>query len=226
MENQNKNLPIFELILNGQEFEGVYANSLVSDPANQMPLFAFSKEKVKTIMSSDEKRMIAGVFLVPEQLIFRRDLEGNEFYVKFTKETIEQVVKLFAKNNNFNRFNREHSTDLDGVFLTQTWIVGEEDKIYSYGFTKEQVPVGSWVGLAYVENDVVWSDVKEGKYRGFSIEGFFDAELVKWSKTEETTPEQQLEDILLDENKTDEQKERELLALLIKNQKKDGETAK
>jgi hypothetical protein len=38
----------------------------------------------------------------------------------------------------------------------------------------EGVADGSWFGSFYVENDNVWNEVKQGKYKGFSVEGLFD----------------------------------------------------
>ena len=35
------------------------------------------------------------------------------------------------------------------------------------------MPKGTWMISMKVDNDKVWSDVKEGKVKGFSIEGFF-----------------------------------------------------
>ena len=40
-----------------------------------------------------------------------------------------------------------------------------------YGFS---LPVGTWMVSVKVNNDEIWNDfVKEGKVKGFSIEGFF-----------------------------------------------------
>ena len=46
------------------------------------------------------------------------------------------------------------------------------------------VPIGTWMGTMKVNNDDVWNDyVKEGKVKGFSIEGYF-ADKLKMSKQE------------------------------------------
>ena len=55
----------------------------------------------------------------------------------------------------------------------ESWIVEnpEMDKSKMYGF---EVPEGTWMISMKVENDEVWNDyVKEGKVKGFSIEGYF-----------------------------------------------------
>ena len=38
----------------------------------------------------------------------------------------------------------------------------------------EDVKDGSWFGSFKVENDDVWNMVKEGKVKGFSVEGIFN----------------------------------------------------
>jgi hypothetical protein len=44
------------------------------------------------------------------------------------------------------------------------------DKSKQYGFS---LPKGTWMISMKIEDDKVWNDVKDGKYKGFSIEGFF-----------------------------------------------------
>jgi hypothetical protein len=39
-----------------------------------------------------------------------------------------------------------------------------------YGFS---LPKGTWMISMKVDNDEVWHDVKAGKVKGFSIEGYF-----------------------------------------------------
>jgi hypothetical protein len=58
----------------------------------------------------------------------------------------------------------------------------------------EDVPEGSWFGSYKVENDLVWSMVKEGKFQGFSVEGMFDLQ------PQEPTLEQQIIDIIKEIN--------------------------
>jgi hypothetical protein len=46
------------------------------------------------------------------------------------------------------------------------------------------MPNGTWFVGVKVENDEVWNQVKEGKIKGFSIEGFFNEVGVEMSKTQ------------------------------------------
>ena len=36
-----------------------------------------------------------------------------------------------------------------------------------------ELPEGSWFGSFRVENDDVWQQVKDGDFKGFSVEGLF-----------------------------------------------------
>jgi len=69
------------------------------------------------------------------------------------------------------------------------------------GFTKLQIPIGSWVGGYYIlptkEGDKIWEMVKKGKVKGFSIEGFFNLKFNKLvQKTEDDILLEQIIDIL------------------------------
>jgi hypothetical protein len=44
------------------------------------------------------------------------------------------------------------------------------DKSKQYGFS---LPKGTWMISMKIEDENVWKQVKEGKYKGFSIEGYF-----------------------------------------------------
>ncbi len=41
---------------------------------------------------------------------------------------------------------------------------------------------GSWIASYHIENDELWSKVKEGKFGGFSVEGWFDKVKIKTDK--------------------------------------------
>ena len=77
------------------------------------------------------------------------------------------------KDSNSHKVTVEHSDKVDGVYLTESWIIEQsaKDKSNLYGFT---LPVGTWFGVYKVENEDVWNKVKDGSFRGYSIEGMFE----------------------------------------------------
>lgn len=162
---------LYELILEDQE-DGVFANSLVFSPAIERHFVWLNKE-VSFQSVSDEKQLVAGPILVPNKKILRIDGEGKRYSVFFTPETIEMVARKFMKNKYGDEVTLEHGAKTAGVYLTESWIVEQsaKDKSNIYGYT---LPRGTWFGIYKVEDKSVWDKVKDGTFRGFSIEGLFE----------------------------------------------------
>jgi len=169
----------YNVIFNEGENEGVYAISLVSDPAIGVQFLALAKQtELKLTTVNEEQRILVGPILIPEQLIYRNQ-DGHEFNIKFTSETIKQVHRNFVTQGYQNNSTIEHSgKQIEDVTFIETWIKEDEvhDKSVLYGFSEQ---VGTMFGLMKVNNDEIWNDyVKTGKVKGFSIDGVFDMEKV------------------------------------------------
>lgn len=221
MEDANKDnqVPTFELVLRGQLGEGIQVVSLVADPAVELPFFAFSNEDKQEMLafSSDEQRIVTGILMVPNKLIARRHANGDMYNIFFSEQTLREAGKQFAKSGFFNNVNLEHEgNNVEGVYLNEIWYTGKEDKIYEL-FAKELVPVGSIAYSLWVENEVIWKDIKKGKYKGFSLEGMFNLVPTELSKEEPKDLMKEFEDIILNECLTDAQKEAALTKFLIQN---------
>jgi len=56
--------------------------------------------------------------------------------------------------------------------VVESWVIDnpEMDKSKEYGFS---LPKGTWMIAMKVNNEDIWKDVKAGKVKGFSIEGYF-----------------------------------------------------
>ena len=127
----------------------------------------------------DEKRMIYAPAMIPGKIIRRYEPQEGEYFVRFSREAIERGAhKFLAEGRTKPEFvNYEHTdTKFDDIYLVESWIVGdEEDKIYDYGYSREDVPSGSWVVGYKVENDDLWENyVKKGLIKAVSVEGLFD----------------------------------------------------
>ena len=169
----------YNVIFNEQENEGVYAVSLVSDPAIGVNFITLSRqEQIKLATVNEEQRILMGAILIPNQPIYRNQ-DGHEFNIIFPKETIKRVQQNFSIQGYQNNSTIEHSgSNIPDVTFVESWIKEDEvhDKSVHYGFNE---PVGSWFGLMKVNNDSIWNDyVKTGKVKGFSIDGVFDMEKV------------------------------------------------
>ena len=181
-------LPLYELVINDEDDEsGVDFISLVDKPAIKRNWIAFSEQKQFSFKSDQEKRIISGPAMIPNELIYRKDKEGKEYNVVFSEETIQKIVEKYFKSQYTTNFNLQHKKSLlaQGVYLIESFVIDEERGINSpKGF--EDLPNGSWFISCKVDNDEIWNDfIKEGVFKGFSVEGFFQEKQVKETKSEE-----------------------------------------
>ncbi len=150
--------------------------SFVDSPAIQRGWMAFNGQQRFKVQSED-RRIVSGALMVAGLPIYRRD-ESGEYYVSFTASAIQAIVYKFMKENRTKEVNEMHETDVDGVFLFESFIVDSTRGIRTPdGF--DELPDGSWFGSFKVENDEVWKKVKDGTYTGFSVEGLFTEDMEK-----------------------------------------------
>jgi hypothetical protein len=166
-------MKIIELILDEEEINtGVEAISIVESPAIESDFVALKNQEIKLAEVDKEKKILMGPLLIPNKPIYRNGSEGD-YYIYFSKETIEKASQMFLQNGNQSNSTLEHAKALNGLTLVESWIVEDKakDKTALYGL---DVPVGTWVGSVKVNNDKVWNEfVKTKKVKGFSIEGYF-----------------------------------------------------
>lgn len=161
-----------ELTIKDEQEDGVFAVSLVERPAIEKDFIALSKHEVKFKVVDEDKRIIVGFALVPDKKIYRK-IQDKEFNVYFSKDTVRKVSELFMKNLNLNKFTVEHEHNVTGVNVIESWIVEDpkNDKANLYNLEPKG---GEWVMMSKIYNDDVWNDIKNGDYKGYSIEGKFD----------------------------------------------------
>jgi hypothetical protein len=162
---------IVELVIE-KDLDGIDAVSLVDAQAIEENFIALAKEYKMDLAEVDaEKRILMGAALVPNKKIYRRNKE-EEFYIYFSENTVRQAMELFFKKGNQNNATYEHKDAIKGMSVVESWLIEDEkmDKSQLYGFN---LPKGTWMISMKVDNDEVWNDVKEGKIKGFSIEGYF-----------------------------------------------------
>ena len=164
---------IIELVLDEENNEiGIEAISVVENPAIEEDFIALSNDIIELKEADKEKKLLVGALLIPNKPIYRRSGD-DEYYVFFSKDTVLKASQMYLMNGNQSKATLEHSHDINGLTLVESWIVEDEvhDKSRKYGMN---VPVGTWMGAVKVNNDEVWNDfVKTGKVKGFSIEGYF-----------------------------------------------------
>lgn len=182
---------------------GVYAISLVENPAMEGLFIALSKDDVIQLKEVDaEKRILMGLVLEPNKPIYRNQ-NGEEFQIVFDEKTIEELSHSFFKLGYQGNSTIEHDPKqkIQGVTFVESWIVEnpEIDKSTNFGFS---YPKGSWIATMKVDSDEVWNDyVKTGKVQGFSIDAMLSLEevnlksIITMAKQEENSLIELLKDL-------------------------------
>ena len=175
-----KKLQDYEMIIKDENVDGVFAISLVDKPAIQEDFIYLSSHEIELKVTNEEKIEVVGIALVPDKKIYR-NVDGEEFNIYFTAQTIEKTNELFMKNLNLNKITSQHERDVEGVSVIESWIVedSKQDKSNIYNLN---APVGSWIVKMKVYNDSEWVRVKNGEYKGFSIEGKYKEAEIKASE--------------------------------------------
>lgn len=164
-------MDIIELFIDEtDEVSGIEAISVVENPAIESDFIALKNQEFKLAEVDKEKRILMGAALIPNKPIYRTSGE-QEYYIYFSKDTVRKASELFFIKGNQNNTTLEHQLELKGLTAVESWIVeSEQDKSRMYDL---DVPMGTWMVSMKVNNDDVWKQVKEGKVKGFSIEGYF-----------------------------------------------------
>ena len=176
------NIPIFDISVDADDSLGIFGLSLVDTPATMTEMHTFKKDE-PIIFSNHEKREIVAPVLITNQLIYRQTPDGFGYYMRANAETIKKLYERYMLSGNWSNFTYMHSDMdapmedrlLDGVYLQRLWII--EDEVKDDAFTKykfENLPKGTMMMKAKVNNRQIWSEIKEGKLRGISLEAFFD----------------------------------------------------
>lgn len=152
-----------------------YAISMVESPAIESDFVALSKEEEKRVfLESDERHMVYGAALIPDKDIYRNNGE-QEFYISFTKESIEKMSQDFMKNYRQNEVTLDHEEMANDITITESWLVEDpyKDKANALGIN---VPKGTWMVGMKVNQIDVWERVKSGELKGFSVESMISLE--------------------------------------------------
>ena len=166
---------LYDISIDPTDFEtGLNAISLVENPAVEVDFLAFAKDESAALQFADEERhIITGIALLADTPIYRIAPDRTEYYVRFTKDCIRQLVEKYFKFGLTNSVNIEHKDNqfVDGVTMLESYIIDKERGICPSEFAS--APDGSWVVSYKVNNLDVWSKIKSGEVKGFSVQGLF-----------------------------------------------------
>ena len=166
----------------------VFAISLVDEPAIEENFIFLSKQEQKQIfLEREDKHLIVGPVLIPDKPIYRNNGQ-EEFYLQFSKETIEKLAYEYLMNGRMYSVTTDHQDIADDICLVESWIkTSENDKSNDYGM---ELPIGTWMVSMKVENEDVWQRVKSGELRGYSIESFVNLDEINLHKQDTIMTEQ------------------------------------
>ena len=165
-------LPVFDALVTDED-TGMLKISLVDAPAVMTDFVAFADQRPVQMyaVEDEEKRLVFGVVMRADFPIYRRDERLGEYYVVYKPDTIRRMAEKYLADGLQNETSTMHQTDVDRVQMVQWFIKDEARGVVPQGF---DVPDGSLFAEFHVLNDEVWAAVKDGTYKGFSLEGVFD----------------------------------------------------
>jgi hypothetical protein len=202
---EEKTTSIVELVINDENQElAIDAISLVTSPAIESEFVFFGKEKNNLTFAKvdEEKRMLISPALIPNKNIFRHNPNTQEdYYVYFSKDTVRKASELYLKHNNHHKATYQHQDRVSGVLTVESWIKeGDMDKSKLYGY---DLPNGTWFVKMRIDNDELWTKIKDGELKGLSIEGYFTDKMESMSETHPSSEEilKALNEIITKSNK-------------------------
>jgi hypothetical protein len=178
-----KDIPIYKITIDpeysdGEEL-GIEQIAFTSTPAIITKGMAFDENK-KLFFSDDLKYRVVAPAMIPME-IYRNDEDGDEYYVQFSVETIENIHSKFMQDlSNRNVFNLEHDTDKTvPAYVLEAWIVEDPKKDKAYSSYGIEVPKGTLMVTAQVTDKDYYNELVKNEQIGFSIEGFLGLKLSK-----------------------------------------------
>jgi hypothetical protein len=166
-------IPVYDALISDEE-TGMFKISLVDDPAVMSNFLAFdNNRKVQMYkVENEEKRLVRGVVMRANFPIYRYDKRFGEYYIIYKADQIRIMAEKYLLESRQNDVNlmHEQNSDVEGVQMVQYFIKGNGVSVEGF----EDIDEGSLFAEFHIVNDEIWNAVKEGTYKGFSLEGVFD----------------------------------------------------
>lgn len=182
----NKNIPIYQAIIEDEQ-TGMFTISLVDSPAVESNFLCFKKDHkiVNFRVENEEKRLISGVIMRADFPIYRINEYGEEYYITFSMETIAKMAEKWLSDGLQSNVNLQHNPNnyVNDVLLKEVYFKDSEKGINPKGF--EDIEEGSLFATYHVLNDDVWDSIKNGEFKGFSLEGIFNFDIVPTEEDKE-----------------------------------------
>ena len=172
------NIPVFAVNVDDPGCS-ISAMSLVDDPAMSIDMVCFSKEQNMKFSIQDETQHNILTCLVRVDFPILRVTDGGDpYYIVFNKDTAKVLCQRLMKDGMQQNISLNHNGKLiQGIQLQEVFIKDTEKGISPVGF--EEAADGSLMGVYHIEDDQLWNDCIEGKFKGISIESLLGIEEFK-----------------------------------------------
>lgn len=188
-------LPIYEATLTNA-MDGIFAVSLVDDPAVEVNFIAFKKDEkpqnseFKFEIENQLEHKITGVLMLADTLIYRWSPEVGEYYIKYSKDTISKMAERMLKSGAHNTIDLQHDECYfwDKCNLVECYIKNSTKGIVPTAFS--DIPDGSLIVTYQIDSMELWEKIESGEVKGFSLEGWFtpiETQMSKNNKKEKYT---------------------------------------
>lgn len=177
-------IPVYRALLD-DERDGIVRISLVDDPAVMSDFQKFDRQDrpMRFAVQDEERRIVRGVVMRADFPIYRIGPSGGEYFIMYPASTIREMAEKYLLQNRQNNVDEMHDgQDREDINMVQWFIKDTAAGVSPAGF--EDISDGSLFAEFHVLNDDAWAAIKDGTYKGFSLEGFFSL-----------TPEQETEKV-------------------------------
>lgn len=188
-------LKVYDILLQDDDI-GLTAISFVDEPAIEQDFVYFNKHQV--MMQIKDKQEVVSPVLIPNQLIYRVNPQTQEeFYIRWSADTIEQVAVKYILDQATNNTTIMHPTFydkslslqdvlVDDVYMKRMWIIEDEKTDIAntkYGY---DLPKGTLMVHYKIHNKGLWQRIKTGELKGMSIEAFMSMKPITQAKNNKT----------------------------------------
>lgn len=175
-------LPVYEALISSED-DGIITISLVDEPAVESDFVCFAKDAGKQVftLSDTSEHLITGCLMKADTLIYRNDY-GYEYYIVFSKKTIQTMAQKMLADSTFKNIDKQHNGELlpQGALTLMEVYIKDSNKGIDPNFV--DIPDGSLMTTFKVNSDDIWDECLNGDFlNGFSLEGFFDTKQVDFS---------------------------------------------
>lgn len=165
-------MKLFELVIENENVDEVFALSAVFNPAIELLGTYFNRDEVH-FAEMNEQGLFMAPILIPNKKILRVDGKGEPYEVFLSTETVKRLSQMYLEKKYQDQVTVEHEKPVSGVTLVESWIKESitKDKSNHYNLN---APVGSWIGTFKIDNEEMREKFRKGELRGISIEGVFE----------------------------------------------------